>query len=187
MESVSNKITDQDAQELKAEVNSLLRRAQTSRANSSKEERKTLTELKKDKDRMPLTAEKEVAMVVLNKEEYIQKVENLLAQSTYKTIERHPTNKIKAKLILILKRTKRETGMEESIIKLCILPFVTPRFYGLPKIHKSGTPLRPTVSSRGSVVTYGVARVLAKVLKPLVGKSLYHIQSTRDFQTCLRR
>ena len=45
-----------------------------------------------------------------------------------------------------------------------------PEFYGLPKIHKTGNPLRPIVSSRGSV-TYGVAIVLSKVLKPLVGKS----------------
>ena len=55
-----------------------------------------------------------------------------------------------------------------------------PKFYGLPKIHKTGTPLRPIVSSRGSV-TYGVANILAKVLKPMVGKSPHHIQSTRDF------
>ena len=55
-----------------------------------------------------------------------------------------------------------------------------PKFYGLPKIHKTGNLLRPIVSSRGSV-TYGVTKVLSKVLKPLVGKSPYHIQSTGDF------
>ena len=51
---------------------------------------------------------------------------------------------------------------------------VPPQFYGLPKIHKPDTPLRPIVSSCGSV-TYGVAKELAKILKPLVGKS--HITS----------
>ena len=45
-----------------------------------------------------------------------------------------------------------------------------PKFYGLPKIHKSDTPLRPIVSSHGSV-TYGVAKEITKILKPLVGKS----------------
>ena len=65
-------------------------------------------------------------------------------------------------------------------IKLCILLVVSPRFYGLPKIHKTGTSLRLIVSSQGSV-TYGVSKVLTKVLKPLVGKSPHHIQSTRDF------
>ena len=36
------------------------------------------------------------------------------------------------------------------------------------------------MSSCGSV-TYGVAKELAKILKPLVGKSPHHINSTQDF------
>ena len=66
---------------------------------------------------MVLTVDKGVAMVVLDKEGYIQKAQNLLVQSAYKTIERDPTNKIKAKLIQILSRIKRETGMEEDMYK----------------------------------------------------------------------
>ena len=62
---------------------------------------------------------------------------------------------------------------------------VPPKFYGLPKIHKPDTPLRPIVSSCGSV-TYGVAKELAKLLKPLVGKSPHHINSTQDFVEWVR-
>ena len=54
------------------------------------------------------------------------------------------------------------------------------KFYGLPKIHKTNTPLRPIVSSRGSV-TYGVDKVLAKTLKSLVVKSPHHVHSTKNF------
>ena len=57
---------------------------------------------------------------------------------------------------------------------------VPPKFYGLPKIHKLHIPLRPIVSSCG-LVTYGVAKELTKILKPLVGKSPHHINSTHDF------
>ena len=53
-------------------------------------------------------------------------------------------------------------------------------FYGLPKIHKPDTPLRAIVSTCGSV-TYGVTKELAKILKPLVGKSPHHLNSTQDF------
>ena len=42
------------------------------------------------------------------------------------------------------------------------------------------TRLRPIVSSCRSV-TYGLAKELAKILKPLVGKSPHHINSTQDF------
>ena len=55
-----------------------------------------------------------------------------------------------------------------------------PKLYGLPKIHKPDTRLRPIVSSCGSL-TYGVAKELAKFLKPWVGKSPHHITSTQDF------
>ena len=53
-------------------------------------------------------------------------------------------------------------------------------FYGLPKIHKPDMPLRPILSRCGSV-TYGVAKELTKILKPLVGKSPQHINSIHDF------
>ena len=36
-----------------------------------------------------------------------------------------------------------------------------PKFYGLPRIHKENVPLRPIVSSIGSV-TYEVAKELSK-------------------------
>ena len=57
--------------------------------------------------------------------------------------------------------------------------YISPKFYGLPKIHKPDTPLRPIVSSCGSV-TYGVVKELTKILKALVGKSPHHINSTHE-------
>ena len=55
-----------------------------------------------------------------------------------------------------------------------------PKFYALPKIHKVGTPLRPIVLSRGSI-TYGVAKELAHIIKPLVGQSPHHLKNTQHF------
>ena len=59
-----------------------------------------------------------------------------------------------------------------------LMGFGAPQFYGLPKIHKLDTPLRPIVSSSG-LVTY--CKELTKILKPLVCESPYHINSTQDF------
>ena len=81
----------------------------------------------------------------------------------------------------ILKGIKTKTGLGTNTYKsMYPTGCVPPNFYGLPKIHKPDTPLRPIVSSCGSV-TYGVAKELAKILKPLVGKSPHHINSTQDF------
>ena len=49
-----------------------------------------------------------------------------------------------------------------------------PKFYGLPKIHKQGTPLRPIVSCCGSV-TYGVAKEVTKILT--VPKTVEQVQN----------
>ena len=77
--------------------------------------------------------------------------------------------------------------MDEGIYKTMYPTSCTDtNIYGLPKIHKTGTPLRPIVSSRGSV-TCGVAKVIAKVLKPLVGKSPHYIQSTSDSVSKVRK
>ena len=110
-------------------------------------------------------------MVIIDKEDYNNKAQELLAQPAYRSIPRNPTNKIKAQLITKLRKIKKETNLDEGTYKAmypagCVLP----KFYGLPKIHKTGNPLRSIISSRGAV-TYGVAKVLSKVLKQLVGKS----------------
>ena len=57
---------------------------------------------------------------------------------------------------------------------------MSPKFYGLPKVHKPGIPLRPIVSSTGTT-TYNTAKELSRILKPLVGSSIHHVQNTRDF------
>ena len=47
-------------------------------------------------------------------------------------------------------------------------------------MHKEGMPLRPIVSSIGAV-SYETSKEMARMLKPLVGKSPYQVQNTRDF------
>ena len=149
--------------------------------NISKEEFKALRELKKDNNRLILTADKGVALVVINKADYIKKAEDLLKEDTYKRIPEDPTVKQKNKLINILKNIKTEGGLnEESYRRLYPTGAGSPKFYGLPKIHKPGIPLRPIISSIGTV-TYNTAKELVKILKPLVGLSKHHVHNTRDF------
>ena len=120
-------------------------------------------------------------MVVMDRQDYINKANQLLNQNTYNVISKDPTNTIKNKLINILKNIKTKSGLSTNTYKsMYPTGCVPPKFYGLPKIHKPDTPLMPIVSSCGSV-TYGVAKELAKILKPLVGKSPHHINSTQDF------
>ena len=181
IEAACTKLSQQDAEELRADVNRVLRSSHPPKSNLTKAQNIALRELKRDRDRIVLTADKGVAMVVMDKQDYINKANQLLNQNTYKVIPKDPTTTIKNKLINILKVIKTKTGLGSYSYK-AMYPTgcVPPKFYGLPKIHKPDTPLRPIVSSCGSV-TYGVAKELAKILKPLVGKSPHHINSTQDF------
>ena len=77
-----------------------------------------MAQLKKDKDRLVLTADKGVALVVMDKEDYIRKAEELLEQPAYRTIDRNPTNKIKARLITKLRKIKKETRLDEVTYKI---------------------------------------------------------------------
>ena len=127
-----------------------------------------------------ITADKGVAMVAMDRQGYINKSNNLLSQPVYRPIPQDPTKKIKAKLITILKKVISQTGFASNTYKAMYPTGCSaPKFYRLPKIHKPDTPLRPIMSSHVSV-TYGVAKELTKILKPLVGKSPHHVHSNQD-------
>ena len=77
-----------------------------------------------------------------------------------------PTNRQKNRLINILRSIKTEGRLEDHAYKkMNPTGASSPKLYGLPKIHKKNTPLRPIVSCQGSV-TYGVEKELARILKP---------------------
>ena len=122
-----------------------------------------------------------MAIVVLEKEDYIRKSEDLLKQNTYRELVADPTNKYKNKLISLLKMIKSEGGINNSTYKrLYPTGKISPKYYGLPKLHKAGVPLRPIISTRESA-TYETAKELANIIKPLVGRSPHHVQNNKDF------
>ena len=181
IESACQNLDHEEAEELRADINRMLRSSQPPKPNLTKAELKALTELKKDSNRIVLTANKSVAIIVMDRKDYIDRAANLLSLPAYRTIERDPSNKLKAKLITLLRSLKRETRLEDHLYKyMYVIGCSSPKFYGLPKIHNANTPLRPIVSRRDSVI-YGIVKVLAKILKPLIGKSLHHVHGTKDF------
>ena len=123
---------------------------------------------------------------VMNRDEYNKMAEELLHQPAYRPIPNDPTNKYRTKLISLLKSIKAEGGIDESTYKrLYHTGAESPKFYGLPKAHKEGTPLRHIVSSIGAV-TYSTSKELSRILKSLVGKSPHHIHNNQDFMEHLK-
>ena len=180
-EEACHNLKEGEADELRVEVKNILKKAQTPRSNISKEEFKVINELKEDDSRIILTADKGVAMVVLNKEEYIKKAEHLLNQPTYRKIPEDPTSKQKTRLIKLLKILKEKEALIKKPTRECI-PQEQDLLnsMGSQNIHKPDTPLKPILSSTG-IVSYNTAKELAKILKTLVGLSTHHLQNTKDF------
>ena len=180
-EKVCNQLSQGKVEELRGEVKTLLRRDHKAKLNIPKDEYKALKEMKKDDTRQILTADKGVSMVVLDSEDYTAKSETLLQQSNYKVLKTDPTNKYKNKLIVLLKTIKAEGGIDDITYKrMYSTGAVPPKYYGLPKVHKPGMPLRPIISSVGSV-THSTAKELTRIIKPLVGGSQHHVRNNKDF------
>ena len=181
IERMCQKMKQGDVEELRGQIKLILKNITPPKPNISKEKAKAIKELRRDQEKVILTADKGVSMVVMEKKDYIKKSEDLLNQSTYTTLTTDPTNKCKNKLINLLKTIKAEGSIDNNTYKRLYPTGAVPsKYYGLPKIHKKGTPLRPIISSRGSA-THETAKVLAKIIKPLIGKSPHHVHNNKDF------
>ena len=182
IETACQSLDAKSAEELRSDVYRVLRHPHQLRPNFSKGEMAAIKQLKADKDRIILTADKGVALVIMERKDYIEKAQQLLQDpNTYKTIPTDPTTKLKNRLITKLKKIKLDTGMDDiTYRRMYPTGVVIPKFYGLPKVHKGNTPLRPIVSSIGSV-SYGVSKEIARIIKPLVGSTEHHVNNSKEF------
>ena len=108
IEQAWSKLQPGEAEELRGEVKSIIKKSHNPHPNITREDWKALKELKEDKSRMALTADKGVALVVMDTADYKKKAEDLLQQPTYLPIPTDPTSKYKIKLINMLKSIKAE-------------------------------------------------------------------------------
>ena len=75
---------------------------------------KTIKKLWEDQSRVVLTVDKRVAMVIMDEKDYMGKAFSLLSDSSnYRTIPKDPTNKLKNKLIGLLKDIEQTGGLED--------------------------------------------------------------------------
>nr|VZI11418.1 unnamed protein product [Spirometra erinaceieuropaei] len=145
-------------------------------------ERDALKELRADNDLVIVPADKGRSTVVLDRTDYNQKAKSLLEdRQSYVPCESNPmktlTREINATLLAmenagaISPIDRRMARAQETALA---------RFYGLPKVHKEGAPLRPIVSLK-STPTYGLAKWLFQRLKFLTSDSNTAVSSSTQF------
>ena len=170
-----------EADTLRSEVVGAVKNTKLPKDNLSKEERKALTNLKKNKDITIIQADKGKCVVVMDKEQYVRETSKLLEDTkTYRPLDSDPTKKLKGRLQRKLRALKKEGQLDQvSYNKIYPTSDTTPRFYATPKIHKDPIKMRLIVSGINSI-TYNLASHLADIMKPLVGKSERHLNNSQD-------
>ena len=117
--------------------------------NIIKSEHLALENLRKDMDCIIVTADKGVALVVMDKTEYITKCEALLQDnSVYQHLSRDTSPTIHKELVKILQDYKNNNFIsqtEHTQLRPHGSNSPAARFYGLPKIHKNNMPMHPIV------------------------------------------
>ena len=130
-----------------------------------------------------LPADKGNVTVVLDRSAYQSKMEELVGDcTTYAKIDRDPTSKVQTGLQKTLSGIFQTlpASAKRLYYQLLCTNGSAPAIYGLPKIHKSGTPLRPIVDFTRSPL-YSLSRYLHGILAPLAGKTETHLRNTNDF------
>lgn len=124
--------------------------------------------------------------VVMNESDYRVKLTQHLSDDAYSPVE--DPNWLEAlvseevELIDILMSNPKiaEIVEDAKIPAYEPLTLALPKFYGLPKIHKDGCPLRPITSTIGAV-GYQVSKIFHLILKIVFPRTEYHIKDSYEF------
>ena len=99
----------------------------------------------------------------------------------YRKQDEDITNQIQQRVTVYVKRMLKNGYIDEKTKQYLIQTDVKPgRFYILPKIHKTGNPGRPIVSSN-SHPTERISQFVDYHINPLVSSLGSHIKDTTDF------
>ncbi|XP_068673073.1 uncharacterized protein [Montipora foliosa] len=134
----------------------------------TKEEWMALNDLRNDTSITVTKPDKGNGVVIVNRHDYLSKMKQLISDGTkFKLLSHNPTKSRENSLISYLRNLKRDCIIDEATFRK-ILPRGSTAgvLYGLPKVHKTGCPFRPIVSSVNTY-NYNLACFLVDVLKPM--------------------
>ncbi|BHF74075.1 hypothetical protein SprV_0401715900 [Sparganum proliferum] len=173
--------SDETKKFIRQQVTSLVI-AHKPRATITKAEQSALKTLRADTSIVILPADKGRSTVVMDKADYIQKANALLEdRQAYLPCKDEPMRRLVTQLDKTLADMQTSKAISKSV-RLAIKPVdaAAPRFYGLPKVHKAGVPLRPIVSLRGAP-TFNLARWLFRNLRSLTSDAGTTVCSATQF------
>lgn len=186
-----NRFLDKTISKCRDELEQYVKSNKTYKSNLSKNEIAAMKKLKANRDIVIKSADKGGAVVVWDKDLYIQEANRQLSDATtYTKINEDPTaadQKVVSDTVKNLIKNKHLPSSAKSLINPC--PQIA-NFYMLPKIHKPNSPGRP-ISSSHSCPTVFIATYLDSILTPIVSQLPTFIQDSphalrilQDFTFC---
>ena len=140
--------------------------------------RKAARGLKNNSDIVIRKADKSSVYVILDKEDYLAKLNSLLNDKTkFKKIKKDPTNTLKQSVNQLIDALNAAIG--DIKINKIIGDYQPGYIYGNVKTHKTNNPLRPIISQIPSP-TYNLAKTLNKIISPYIPNE-FSLKSTNDF------
>ena len=127
---------------------------------------KELQELKRDQNVIVKQSDKCKNLVIMDTEEYITKAKEITR--TYENVTKNPTPKLEQETKALTKRTLKNKIPDDYLQKILPQHTRTAEFYGLPKTHKFGNPLRPIVSACGDPLdklSWFLQNILTQILQ----------------------
>ena len=150
--------------------------------------REALKGLKNNKNLIMSKPDKGSGIVLLNREDYISKMNDILQDETKFQLlatNNHTTQQTEKQLNIFLKKLKEEHWIDKQLFdEIKPSGSYLPRIYGLPKVHKPGIPLRPILDMCNSP-HHAVAKWLCTILQPVHKHLVKH--SARDTFDCIER
>ncbi len=178
-----NKVLKSSFQYFGAKFHELVINSRPPPPNLPREQRLAIRTLRDDKNIKVLPADKGNAVVVINMEDYNDKMRQILNDPLhFAVLPENPTKKREDLLNKFLLRKLRQP----DIISQRLHSFLrasdsrTPQLYGLVKVHKDGYPLRPIMSAYGAF-NYHVGKLLVWILAPYMSNCSSFIRNSADF------
>ena len=156
-------------------------------SNLTNEEKQALRNLSKNEEIIITHGDKGNCTVVLDKSDYDARINDLLTDSnTYAHLKSDLKGNIERKLnkFVYMLFTKNRIS-QQTYRYLQRTDSIAPRVYGLPKIHKTSFPFRPTVSFINSPL-HNLSKCIAVLLTPLVGANGFTVKNFYEFAEQLK-
>ena len=159
-------------------------------SNMPKEEFDALLKLSKNKDIIISKPDKGSGIIILDRKDYVDKMLEILSdENKFRLADNQDIYKISRTVETRVRNYLRKNVLKPGYISESEYKMLYPNrshigvMYGLPKVHKTGCPMRPICSAVGTS-TYELGKFVNKIIKPAsVNAHGTDLRNTFDFVT----